>query len=298
MSIFLGIAIVIGSVLGGYLIEQGNIWLLFQPAELLIIFGGAVGGFVISSPMKVIKEVQGALLRMFKSRIYSSSDYMDALVLLSEVFYKIRKEGLVSIEGDLDEPEKSAIFKKYPSFLKNRHALEFFADTLRTLTITDIGAHEMGSLLDYEIEAHYEEANISAKSTANIADALPGLGIVAAVLGVVITMKKINEPPEVLGHSIGAALVGTFLGVLLCYGFVGPLGRNLEHIANEDREFLTVIKEALLAFINTPSPQVAIEFARRVVPGDLRPSFLELESVVREAKKKQAWQTTSQKKPK
>jgi len=285
MFVFIGMVIVIGSVLGGYLIEQGNINLLFQPAELLIIFGAAIGGFVISSPMKVIKAVQGALLRMFKSRIYSSSDYIDALILLTEVFYKIRKEGLVSIEGDLDEPEKSAIFQKHPSFLKNHHAMEFMADTLRTLTITDIGAHEMGSLLDYEIEAHYEEALIPAKSIANIADSLPGLGIVAAVLGIVITMKKINEPPEVLGQSIGAALVGTFLGVLLCYGFVGPMSRNLEHIANEDREFLTVIKEALLAFINTPSPQVAIEFARRVVPGELRPSFLELESVIKKAKK-------------
>jgi len=286
MFVFIGMVIVIGSVLGGYLIEQGNINLLFQPAELLIIFGAAIGGFIISSPMKVIKAVQGALLRMFKSRIYSSSDYIDALILLTEVFYKIRKEGLVSIEGDLDEPEKSAIFQKHPSFLKNHHAMEFMADTLRTLTITDIGAHEMGSLLDYEIEAHYEEALIPAKSIANVADSLPGLGIVAAVLGVVLTMKKISEPPEVLGHSIGAALVGTFLGVLLCYGFVGPLGRNLEHIANEDREFLMVIKEALLAFINTPSPQVAIEFARRVVPGDLRPSVLELEAVVKKAKKK------------
>ncbi|MGA2937612.1 MAG: flagellar motor stator protein MotA [Syntrophobacteraceae bacterium] len=286
MFVFIGMAIVLGSVLGGYLMEQGNISLLIQPAELLIIFGAAIGGFIISSPMKVIKAVQGALMRMLKSRIYSRSDYMDALVLLSEIFYKIRKEGLVSIESDLDEPGKSAIFQKHPSFLKNNHALDFLADTLRTLTITDIEAHEMGSLLDYEIEAHYEEALTPAKSIANVADALPGLGIVAAVLGVVLTMKKISEPPEVLGHSIGAALVGTFLGVLLCYGFVGPMSRNLEHVANEDREFLTVIKEALLAFINTPSPQVAIEFARRVVPGDLRPSFLELEAVVKKAKKK------------
>jgi chemotaxis protein MotA len=236
--------------------------------------------------MKVIKAVKAGFLRMFKSRIYSSSDYMEALVLLSEIFYKIRKEGLVSIESDLDDPGKSPIFQKYPKFLTNHHALEFLADTLRTLTITDIEAHEMGSLLDYEIEAHYEEALIPAKSVASVADSLPGLGIVAAVLGVVLTMKKISEPPEVLGHSIGAALVGTFLGVLLCYGFVGPMSRNLEHIANEDREFLTVIKAALLAFINTPSPQVAIEFARRVVPGDLRPSFLELETVVKKAKKK------------
>jgi chemotaxis protein MotA len=210
---------------------------------------------------------------------------MDALVLLNEIFFKIRKEGLVSIEADLDEPAKSPIFKKYPKFLKNHHALAFLADTLRTLTITDIEAHELASLLDYEIEAHYEEATIPAKSVANIADGLPGLGIVAAVLGVVVTMKKINEPPEVLGHSIGAALVGTFLGVLMCYGFVGPMARNLELIASEDKEFLTVLKAALLAFVNTPSPQVAIEFARRVIPGDLRPTFLELEEVIKKAKK-------------
>jgi chemotaxis protein MotA len=286
MFIFIGFAIVAGSVLGGYLMEQGNIHLLIQPAELLIIFGAAIGGFLIASPMKVIKAVQGGLLRMFKSRIYSRSDYTDVLVLLSEIFYKIRKEGLVSIESDLDEPEKSAIFQKHPMFLRNHHAVAFLADTLRTLTITDIEAHELGSLLDYEIDAHYEEAVIPAKSISNVADALPGLGIVAAVLGVVLTMKKISEPPEVLGHSIGAALVGTFMGVLLCYGFVGPMSRNLEHIANEDREFLTVIKAALLAFINTPSPQVAIEFARRVVPGDLRPTFLELETLVKQARRK------------
>ena len=286
MFVLIGSAIVIGSVIGGYLMEQGNIYLLLQPAELLIIFGAAIGGFVISSPMKVIKAVQGGITRMFKSTVYSRGDYMDALVLLSEIFYKIRKEGLVAIESDLDEAEKSAIFQKYPKFLKNHHALAFLTDTLRTLTITDIEAHELGSLLDYEIEAHYEEAVIPAKSIANIADALPGLGIVAAVLGVVITMKKINEAPEVLGHSIGAALVGTFLGVLMCYGFVGPMSRNLEAIANEDREFLTVIKAALLAFVNTPSPQVAVEFARRVVPGELRPSFLELETVIKNSRKK------------
>ena len=286
MFVFIGAVIVLGSVIGGYLMEEGNLNLLVQPAELIIIFGAAIGGFIISSPFKVIKAVQGGVLRMFKSRIYSKSDYVEALVLLSEIFYKIRKEGLVSIETDLDEPEKSAIFRRYPSFLKNHHALAFLTDTLRTLTITDIEAHELGSLLDYEIEAHYEEAVIPSKSIAAVADSLPGLGIVAAVLGVVLTMKKISEPPEVLGHSIGAALVGTFLGVLLCYGFVGPISRNLEHIANEDREFLTVIKAALLAFVNTPSPQVAIEFARRVVPGDLRISFLELEVLVKQAKKK------------
>lgn len=285
MFVIIGIVIVFASVIGGYLMEQGNLALLVQPAEMVIIFGAAIGGFIIASPMKVIKAVKGGVMRMFSGKVYSSSDYLEALVLLSEIFYKIRKEGLVSIETDLDDPNNSAIFKKYPKFLKNHHALAFLTDTLRTLTITDIEAHELASLLDYEIDAHFEEAMIPSKSIANVADSLPGLGIVAAVMGVVITMKKINEPPEVLGHSIGAALVGTFLGVLMCYGFVGPIAKNLEHLANEDREFLTVIKAALLSFVNTPSPQVAIEFARRVVPGDLKPSFLELEALIKKAKR-------------
>ncbi|MHC1726891.1 MAG: flagellar motor stator protein MotA [Syntrophobacteraceae bacterium] len=285
MLVFIGIALVIGAIVSGYLMEGGKLGLLWQPAELVIIFGAALGGFVISSPLKIIKAVKTGLLRMFSSRIYTRNDYVESLVMLSEVFYKIRKEGLVSIESDLDDPSKSPIFKKYTKFLQNHHAVDFLTDTLRTLTITDIEAHELASLLEYEIEAHHEEATIPSKSIANVADGLPGLGIVAAVLGIVLTMAKISEPPEVLGHSIGAALVGTFLGVLMCYGFVGPISKNLEHIANEDREFLTVIKAALLAFVNTPSPQVAIEFARRVVPGDLRPSFLELETLVKKAKK-------------
>ncbi|MCE5243595.1 MAG: flagellar motor stator protein MotA [Syntrophobacteraceae bacterium] len=285
MFVIIGCIIVVVAVIGGYLMEHGNLALLWQPAELVIIGGAALGGFVIASPMKVIKGVQAGILRMFTSKAYTREDYLEALVLLSEIFFKIRKEGLVSIETDLDEPEKSPIFKRYPKFLSNHHALTFLTDTLRTLTITDIEAHELASLLDYEIEAHHEEALVPAASVANVADSLPGLGIVAAVLGVVLTMKKINEPPEVLGHSVGAALVGTFLGILLSYGFVGPVAKNLENIASEDKEYLSVLKAAIIAFVNTPSPQVAIEFARRVVPAELRPSFLELENVIKKVKK-------------
>jgi len=285
MFILLGIVIVTGSIVGGYIMEDGNFGLLVQPAEFVIIFGAAIGLFIIASPMKIMKSVKNGLFRILSSRVYTETDYLETLVLLSEIFFKIRKEGLVAIESDLDDPGKSAIFKKYPKFLKNHHAVDFLTDTLRTLTITDIEAHELASLLDYEIEAHYEEALIPSKSVAFVADSLPGLGIVACVLGVVLTMKKISEPPEVLGHSIGAALVGTFLGILMAYGFVGPIGRNMENVANEDREYLTVLKAALLSFVNTPSPQVAIEFARRVIPGDLRPSFLELEAVIKKNKR-------------
>jgi chemotaxis protein MotA len=285
MFVIIGFLVVIGCVLGGFLMAHGNMHVLFQPSEFVIIVGAALGGFIIANPMKIIKATVAGATRMFSSKAYTKQDYLDALVLLSEIFFKIRKEGLVSIESDIDAPEKSPIFKKYPKFLKNHHALAFLADTLRTLTITDIEPHELASLLDHEIDAHHEEAVIPSKSIANVADSLPGLGIVAAVLGIVITMGKINEPPDVLGHHVGAALVGTFLGVLLCYGFVGPMSRNLENIASEDREYLSVLKVGLLAFVNTPSPQVAIEFARRVVPGDLRPTFLELEDVIKKAKK-------------
>jgi len=285
MFVAIGMIIVLAAVVGGYLMEHGNLSVLYQPAEVVIIFGAALGGFVTASPLKVIKATFASIGRLFGGKVKSGDDYLEVLMLLNEIFFKIRKEGLVSIEADIDDPEKSEIFKKYPGFLKDHHSLAFLTDTLRTLTIMDIDAHELASLLDYEIEAHYEELLVPSKSIATVADSLPGLGIVACVLGVVLTMGKIDSPPSVLGHYIGAALVGTFLGVLMCYGFVGPVAKNLEHMAGEDREYLNVLKVAILAFVNSPSPQIAVEFARRVIPADLKPSFLELETVLKQAKK-------------
>lgn len=281
----IGILVVLGCVVGGYIMGQGNLAVLFQPAEMIIIFGAAIGNFVISSPPKVLKATLGSIPKLFGGKAYSRQDYEEVLLLLNEIFFKIRKEGLVSIESDIEDPEKSEIFKKYMNFLKDHHALAFLADTLRTLTIMDIDAHELANLLDYEIEAHHEEALIPSAAIANVADALPGLGIVAAVLGVVITMGHLDQPPDVLGHHIGAALVGTFMGVLMCYGFVGPMAKNLENNAGEGREYLNVIKVALLSFVNSPSPQMAVEFGRRVVPQDQRPSFLELEQLIKQSKK-------------
>lgn len=285
MFVIIGICVVLSAVFGGYLMEHGNLSVLVQPAEMIIILGAGLGSFIIASPMKVIKATLGSISRLMGGKAYGREDYQDALLLMNEIFFKIRKEGLVSIEGDLDSPEASEIFKKFPKFLANHHALAFLTDTLRTLTIMDIDAHELSELLEHEIEAHHEELLVPSKAISNTADSLPGLGIVAAVMGVVITMGKINSPPEVLGHSIGAALVGTFLGVLMCYGFVGPMGKNLENIACEDQEYLNVLKVAIIAFVSNPSPQLAIEFARRVVPSEMRPTFLELEEVIRQAKK-------------
>ena len=285
MFAIIGAVIVFVSVVGGFLIEKGNLSVIIQPVEMLIIFGAAIGAFIIASPMKVIKAVIGGVLKILSGKSYSKSDYVEVLLLLSEIFTKIRKEGLVSIEADVDNPAESKILGKYSNFLKNHHAVALVTDTLRMVMTTSIAPHELESLLDAELEAHHEESMIPSKSVGVIADGLPGLGIVAAVLGVVLTMGKISEPPEVLGHSIGSALVGTFLGVLMCYGFVGPASRNLEFVANEGRDYLNVFKVALVGFVGGAAPQIAVEFGRRVIPGNVKPSFMEIEEKIRELKK-------------
>lgn len=285
MFAIIGAVIVLVSVIGGYVLEHGNLSLLFQPVELLIIGGAAVGAFIIGNPMKVIKATIAGFMKILSGKSYGKNDYMEILLLLSEIFTKIRKEGLVSIEADVDNPEDSKIFSKYPKFLKNHHAVTLVADTLRTVMTTSIAPHELEALLDNELEALHEEEMAPSKAITNIADAMPALGIVAAVLGVILTMAKMKEPPEVLGQSIGAALVGTFLGVLLSYGFVGPLGRNLEFIVAEDKEFLNVLKVGLIAFVGGAAPQIAVEFARRVVPGGVKPAFVEVEEAIRALKK-------------
>ena len=211
---------------------------------------------------------------------------MEVLLLLSQVFYKIRKQGLVAVEEDVDNPEQSTIFTQYPKFLKNHHAVEFLTDTLRTVISTTIEPHELESLMDTELESYHEELLVPSKSLNTVADSLPGLGIVAAVLGVVLTMQKIGEPPEVLGHSVGAALVGTFLGVLMCYGFTGPAAKNLEYMAAEELEYSNVLKVALKSFItNNAAPQVAIEFGRRVIPDSMIPTLREVEEAMKAVKK-------------
>lgn len=285
MIAIIGFVIVTVSVVGGYLLEHGNLSVLFQPVELLIIAGAALGAFVVATPMKFIKAVVSATIRIFSYSPYTKEDYVDLLLLLNGIFYKIRQQGLVAIESDVDNPEESSLFKLYPRVLKNHHALTFLTDTLRTVMTTTIAPNDLEALIDSELEAHHEESLFPSQTLSFVADMLPGLGIVAAVLGVVITMGKINEPPAVLGNSVGAALVGTFLGILLCYGYVGPMSRNMALIAAEDLQYLTVLKVALLAFIGGgTAPKVAVEFGRRVIPADAKPSFVELEESLRQKK--------------
>lgn len=281
MFVIIGCIVVIACVLGGYIMAHGNLSVLFQPAEFVIIVGSAIGGLIIASPPKILGLIIKGMIGMLSAKSYTKADYLEALMLLSDIFSKIRKEGLVSIEADVDNPEASPIFSKYPKFLKNHHAVALVTDTLRTVMTTSISPHELEALLDNELEAHHEEAMISSRSVGNMADSLPGLGIVACVMGVVITMGYISEPPEILGAHIGAALVGTFTGVLLCYGFFGPMSRNLEVIANENKEYLNVFKVGLVAFVGGAAPQIAVEFARRVVPAVVKPSFLEVEEAIR-----------------
>jgi len=281
MFAIIGIVIVLASIIGGYLMEEGNLFVLLQPAELVIIFGAALGSFLIASPSKVVGLVTKNISSIVVSKSQSKSKYLELLSLLYQLFAKIRKEGLVSIESDIENPERSPIFQKSVSVLTNHHALNFICDNLKVIITANVPPHELDNLMDLEIDTHHHEALIPSHSISKIADALPGLGIVAAVLGVVLTMGKIDQPPAVLGHSIGAALVGTFLGVLMCYGFVGPMAANLEHQARESGAFLQVIKVALVAFVGGSAPQMAVEFGRRAIPDKEKPTFDELEKQVR-----------------
>ena len=281
MFVIIGLLLVTGSVIIGFMMEKGNPYILIQPAEFVIIFGAALGAFFIASPPKVITAVVKNVAAIVTSKSPDKAKYLDLLLLLYQLFSKIRKEGLISIESDIEKPDNSPIFNKYKNTLSHGHVTNFICDNLKIIITTNVIPHELENLMELETETHYHEALIPSKSIAKVADALPGLGIVAAVLGVVLTMGKIDEPPSVLGHSIGAALVGTFLGVLMCYGFVGPLATNLEHKTKEDIVFLKVIRVALVAFVGGAPPQMAVEFGRRAIPGKEKPTFEELENEIR-----------------
>jgi chemotaxis protein MotA len=281
MFAIIGSAVVLVSVIGGFLMEKGNLHVLIQPAELVIIFGAATGALIISSPPTVLSLIVKNLGRVVSAKTKTKAEYLEVLSLLNSIFTKMRKEGLIAIEADIENPESSPIFSKYPSILRNHHALNFICDNLKVIISTNISSYELENVMELESETHHKEGMIPSQSVTRVADGLPGLGIVAAVLGVVLTMGKISEPPEVLGHSIGAALVGTFLGVLMCYGFVGPMGTNLEHTANEDATYYQTIKIALVSFVGGAAPQIAVEFARRVIPSKEKPTFSELEQELR-----------------
>lgn len=281
MNVLIGIVIVLGCVFGGFVLEEGNLHALFQPIELMIILGAAIGAMIIGSPFKLLKEIAATFKGMITPTRYDSKKFIEVLSLLYEIFNKMRKEGIIAIESHVEEPQKSEIFKKYPDILKNHATLNFICDSLKILLSIDIPPHEFDNLLEVDIEAAIAEKSHPFHRVEKMADGLPGLGIVAAVLGVVLTMGKMSEPPEVLGHSVGAALVGTFLGVLMCYGIVGPMATLIEHHLKEEESYYHVIRIALVSYVARSIPQIAIEFARRAIPESERPSFSEMEKIMK-----------------
>jgi chemotaxis protein MotA len=281
MFTIIGFVVVVVAVVGGFLMGGGNLHVLWQPAEFIIIFGAALGAFFISSPGGIVGLVFKNISTIFSAGAATKKEYLELLSLMSTIFSKIRKDGLISIEAEIENPKKSQLFSKYKSVLSNHHALDFICDNLKVMITTNMPPHELESLMDVDISAHHQVEMVPSESITKVADALPGLGIVAAVLGVVLTMGKIDEPPSVLGHHIGAALVGTFLGVLMCYGFVGPIATNLENQAKERGIYFEVIKVALVAFVGGAAPQMAVELGRRAIGGKERPTFMELEKGIR-----------------
>lgn len=284
MFVIIGWLIVLGAVLGGFVMVGGHVAALIQPSELITIGGAAVGAFLVSNSPKVIKATLGALPSLFKGSKYTKALYMDMLSMLYEILAKVRKEGLMSIENDVENPDQSPIFGKYPTIASDHHAMEFLTDYLRMMVGGNLNAFEIENLMDNEIETHHHEGEVPAHSLAKLADGLPAFGIVAAVMGVVHTMESVGIPPSELGKLIAAALVGTFLGILLSYGFVGPLATALEQKLHESTKMFQCMKVVLLASMNGYAPQVAIEFGRKVLFSTERPSFRELEEEVKSRK--------------
>ena len=284
MFVIIGYAIVIGSVLGGYALGGGHLAALMQPLELLMIGGAALGAFVISNPTKTLKATLAALPKCLEGSKFTKARYMELMALLYEVLTKARKEGLMSIEADVEAPESSPIFSKYTSLANDHHLIEFVTDYLRMMISGNLNAHEIENLMDNELETHHHEGAVPAHAIQTVADGLPAFGIVAAVMGVVHTMGSVGKPPSELGIMIAHALVGTFLGILLAYGFVGPLAKLIEAKLEESSKELQCVKVTLLASMQGYAPPIAIEFGRKVLFSTERPTFSELESHVKQKK--------------
>ncbi|HEX8987347.1 MAG TPA: flagellar motor stator protein MotA [Rhodocyclaceae bacterium] len=286
MFVIIGYIVVLGAVLGGFLLAGGHVHSLIQPTELLTIAGSAVGALLVGNPPNVLKQILAALPAVLKGSKFSKALYMDLLAMLYEILSKVRKEGLMSIEGDVENPESSPIFSKYPTIAGDHHAMEFLCDYLRMMVGGNLNAFEIENLMDNEIETHHHEGETPIHAISKLADGMPAFGIVACVMGVVHTMESVGLPPAELGKLIAAALVGTFLGILLSYGFISPIATALEHKLNESTKMFQTMKVVLLASMNGYAPQVAVEFGRKVLFSADRPTFIELEDELKARKGK------------
>jgi chemotaxis protein MotA len=290
-----GSLVVIGCILGGFAAEGGHLLALWHPFEILIIVGSAIGAFLISNPIKVVKAAFFGALSLPKGPRYKREHYVTLLQLMFEILTKMRRDGVMSIEKDLEAPQQSALFKKYPHILADHHMIEFITDCLRLIVGGNLDPQELESLLEYELETHHKEAEEPAHAVQKVADALPGFGIVAAVLGIVNTMATLEgADTATIGHKVGAALVGTFLGILVSYGFVGPIAAAMEHLAHEEGKAFEVVKMALVASVRDYPPSVAVEFARKLLFSEVRPSFNDLEAKLKNKDKPAAAGAASQ----
>jgi len=277
MFAVIGIVLVFAAVIGGFLMEKGHIAVLLQPAELLIIGGAATGALLVANPLHILKGIAGGLMGVLGGPKFGKNRYLNTLKMMYQFLNKVRKEGLLSVEMDVEKPNESPLFKNYPDFLSDHHACHFVCDTLRMAITGGVEPFDMDQMMELDMEVHHHEASQPVNALTTMADALPGLGIVAAVLGVVITMGALGGPPEEIGHKVAAALVGTFLGVLLCYGVAGPLSANMAKTADEHNGYLHVLRVLLLSFLKGAAPMIAIEMGRRAIPAHVRPSFDEME---------------------
>jgi chemotaxis protein MotA len=282
MFAIVGIIMVFGCVIGGFLMEKGKLPVLIQPAELVTIGGAAIGTVLAANPMYIIKKLISGLLGILKGTPYSKQRYTETLKMMFDLFTKSRKEGAIAIESDVEDPEKSPIFSKYGAFLHDHHARDFVCDTMRMAITGGVNPFDVDQMMELDMEVHHHSESAPNQSLTTVADALPGLGIVAAVLGVVVTMGSLGGPPEEIGHKVAAALVGTFLGILLCYGVLGPLSSNMAKMVDEEHTYYAVLRVVMLAFIKGTAPIMAVEIGRRAIPGHSRPSFAEVEKACRE----------------
>lgn len=282
MFVIIGYVIVLAAVFGGFALAGGHLAALLQPIELLMIGGGALGAFFVGNSSKAVKATLRAFPTVFKGSKYSKDTYMELMALLYELLGKMRKEGLMSIEGDVERPHESPLFSKYPKITTDHHIIEFMTDYLRIMVSGNLNAMEIENLMDVEIETHHHETLLPAHIITKMGDGLPAFGIVAAVMGVVHTMESVGAPPAELGIMIAHALVGTFLGILLAYGFIGPLGSLLEQKAEESSKMFQTIKVTLLASLNGYAPAMAVEFGRKALNSTERPGFTELEDHVKQ----------------
>ncbi len=281
MFLIIGLIVVFGSIVTGYTMHHGELAVLIQVNEFIIIGGAGIGAVLVANSPTTIKGIITRSLELLKPSPYGRQTFRELLQVLYDIFYAARKDGLVGIESHVENPEQSEIFKRYPSFQKNHHAVSFLADTLKVLLTGAVDDHHLAEILDLDLEQHHEEALEVPTALQTVADAMPGFGIVAAVLGVIITMGKIGGTPEAVGESVAAALVGTFLGILLSYGVIGPMAQAIMNRAKAEERYMACIRTALLSFARGDPPITSVEFARRNIEPEDRPSFSELEELTR-----------------